>query len=200
MKREQYHRVERAYGTFSRSFTLPNVVDTDKIKAEFKDGVLRVDAAEAGGGQAEADLHRGLQVKTRKSAPKTASKRPSTKRPAGPAAARPRPAPGRSAQTTGGHLMAKVKPLRDRVLVRRIEEAEQKVGGIIIPDTAKEKPLQAEVMAVGSGRLLDNGQKVALTLKAGDKVLIGKWSGTEVKIDDEELLILKEDEILGILS
>ena len=96
--------------------------------------------------------------------------------------------------------MANVKPLRDRVLVRRIEEAEQKVGGIIIPDTAKEKPLQAEVMAVGSGRLLDNGQTVALTLKAGDKVLIGKWSGTEVKIDDEELLILKEDEILGILS
>ena len=96
--------------------------------------------------------------------------------------------------------MAKVKPLRDRVLVRRIEEAEQKVGGIIIPDTAKEKPLQAEVMAVGSGRLLDNGQVVALTLKAGDKVLIGKWSGTEVKIDDQELLILKEDEILGILG
>jgi chaperonin GroES len=96
--------------------------------------------------------------------------------------------------------MANVKPLRDRVLVRRIEEAEQKVGGIIIPDTAKEKPLQAEVMAVGSGRLLDNGQVVALTLKAGDKVLIGKWSGTEVKIDDQELLILKEDEILGILS
>ena len=96
--------------------------------------------------------------------------------------------------------MAKVKPLRDRVLVRRIEEAEQKVGGIIIPDTAKEKPLQAEVIAVGSGRLLDNGQIVALTLKPGDKVLIGKWSGTEVKIDDEELLILKEDEILGILS
>ena len=96
--------------------------------------------------------------------------------------------------------MANVKPLRDRVLVRRIEEAEQKVGGIIIPDTAKEKPLQAEVMAVGSGRLLDNGQVVALTLKAGDKVLIGKWAGTEVKIDDEDLLILKEDEILGILS
>jgi chaperonin GroES len=96
--------------------------------------------------------------------------------------------------------MARVKPLRDRVLVRRIEEAEQKVGGIIIPDTAKEKPLQAEVIAVGSGRLLDNGQKVDLILKPGDKVLIGKWSGTEVKIDDEDLLILKEDEILGILS
>jgi chaperonin GroES len=96
--------------------------------------------------------------------------------------------------------MANVKPLRDRVLVRRIEETEQKVGGIIIPDSAKEKPLQAEVMAVGSGRLLDDGKKLALTLKAGDKVLIGKWSGTEVKIDDQELLILKEDEILGILG
>jgi chaperonin GroES len=96
--------------------------------------------------------------------------------------------------------MANVRPLRDRVLVRRIEENEQKVGGIIIPDTAKEKPLQAEVMAVGSGRLLDDGQTLALTLKPGDKVLIGKWSGTEVKIDDEDLLILKEDEILGILS
>jgi chaperonin GroES len=96
--------------------------------------------------------------------------------------------------------MPNVKPLRDRVLVRRIEETEQKVGGIIIPDTAKEKPLQAEVMAVGSGRVLENGQTLALTLKKGDKVLIGKWSGSEVKIDDEELLILKEDEILGVLE
>ena len=96
--------------------------------------------------------------------------------------------------------MANVRPLHDRVLIRRIEETEQKVGGIIIPDTAKEKPLQAEVIAVGSGRMLDTGKKVALTLKPGDKVLIGKWSGTEVKIDDEELLILKEDEVLGVLS
>jgi chaperonin GroES len=96
--------------------------------------------------------------------------------------------------------MPNVKPLRDRVLVRRIEETEQKVGGIIIPDTAKEKPLQAEVIAVGSGRILDSGQKVELTLKPGDKVLIGKWSGTEVKVGDEELLILKEDEVLGILE
>ena len=96
--------------------------------------------------------------------------------------------------------MPNVKPLRDRVLLRRIEEADQKVGGIIIPDTAKEKPLQAEVMAVGSGRVLDNGQKLELTLKKGDKVLIGKWAGTEVKIDDEELLILKEDEVLGVLE
>jgi chaperonin GroES len=95
--------------------------------------------------------------------------------------------------------MANVKPLRDRVMVRRIEETEQKVGGIIVPDTAKEKPQQAEVVAVGSGRVLDNGQRMPLTLKAGDKVLIGKWSGTEVKIDDEEYLILKEDEVLGVL-
>jgi chaperonin GroES len=156
-------------------------------------------------------------VKARKKKPaKAAAKRPSPKRPAGRGAA-PRPVRGRSARpspaargaketkpiihrTTGGHLMANVKPLRDRVLVRRIEEADQKVGGIIIPDSAKEKPLQAEVMAVGSGRLLDDGRKLPLTLKAGDKVLIGKWSGTEVKIDDQELLILKEDEILGVLS
>ncbi len=96
--------------------------------------------------------------------------------------------------------MPNVKPLRDRVLVRRIEEEQQKVGGIIIPDTAKEKPTQAEVVAVGSGRVLENGQKVPLALKAGDKVLIGKWSGSEVKIDGEEYLILKEDEILGILN
>jgi chaperonin GroES len=96
--------------------------------------------------------------------------------------------------------MANVRPLRDRVLVRRIEEAEQKVGGIIIPDSAKEKPLQAEVIAVGSGRILESGEKMPLDLKSGDKVLIGKWSGTEVKVDGEDLLILKEDEILGVLS
>lgn len=96
--------------------------------------------------------------------------------------------------------MTNVKPLRDRVLVRRIEEGEQKVGGIIIPDSAKEKPLQAEVVAVGSGRVLENGQRIDLTVKKGDKVLIGKWSGTEVKIDGEEYLILKEDEVLGILG
>lgn len=96
--------------------------------------------------------------------------------------------------------MAKVRPLRDRVLVRRIEEGEQKVGGIIIPDSAKEKPLQAQVIAVGSGRILESGDKMPLDLKAGDKVLIGKWSGTEVKVDGEDLLILKEDEILGVLS
>lgn len=93
-----------------------------------------------------------------------------------------------------------VKPLRDRILVRRIEEAEQKVGGIIIPDSAKEKPLQAEVVAVGTGRVLENGTKVPLTVKAGDKVLIGKWSGTEVKIEGEEFVIVKEDEVLGVIE
>ena len=95
--------------------------------------------------------------------------------------------------------MGNVRPLHDRVLVRRIEEAEAKVGGIIIPDSAKEKPLQAEVIAVGSGRILDTGQKLPLDLKAGDKVLIGKWSGTEVNLNGEDLLILKEDEILGVI-
>jgi chaperonin GroES len=96
--------------------------------------------------------------------------------------------------------MPNVKPLHDRVLVRRVEEPEQKVGGIIVPDTAKEKPQQAEVVAVGSGRVLENGQRVPLSLKPGDKVLLGKWSGTDVKIDDEEYLILKEDEVLGVLG
>jgi chaperonin GroES len=96
--------------------------------------------------------------------------------------------------------MPNIKPLKDRVLVRRIEEQEQKVGGIIIPDTAKEKPTQAEVVAVGTGRVLDSGQRVPLTVKVGDKVLIGKWSGTDVKVDGEELLILKEDEVLGVIS
>jgi chaperonin GroES len=96
--------------------------------------------------------------------------------------------------------MANVRPLKDRVLVKRIEEPEQKVGSIIVPDSAKEKPQQAEVVAVGSGRVLDDGTKVALDVKAGDKVLVGKWSGTDIKIDGEEYLILKEDELLGILE
>ena len=96
--------------------------------------------------------------------------------------------------------MPTVRPLRDRVLLRRLEESEQKVGGIIIPDTAKEKPQKAEVVGVGSGRILEDGTRVPLTLKPGDKVLVGKWSGTDVKIDGEEYLILKEDEVLGILQ
>jgi chaperonin GroES len=96
--------------------------------------------------------------------------------------------------------MPSVKPLRDRVLVKRLEEVEQKIGGIIVPDSAKEKPQQAEIVAVGSGRLLDNGERVALQVKAGDKVLLGKWSGTEVKIDGEDYTILKEEDILGVLQ
>ena len=94
----------------------------------------------------------------------------------------------------------RIRPLHDRVIVQRLEEGEQKVGGIIIPDTAKEKPQQAEVVAVGSGRVLENGQREPLAVKAGDKVLVGKWSGTEVKLDGTEYLIVKEDEILGILG
>ena len=94
-----------------------------------------------------------------------------------------------------------VKPFHDRVLVKRVEEAgEQKVGGIIIPDSAKEKPLQADVVAVGPGEYDDSGKRKALDVKVGDKVLIGKWSGTEVKIDGDEYLILKENEILGIVG
>jgi len=96
--------------------------------------------------------------------------------------------------------MKKVRPLHDRILVKRIEEKEQKVGGIIVPDSAKEKPTEAEVVAVGSGRILESGARLPLAVKAGDKVLIGKWSGTEVKIEGQEYLILKEDEVLGILG
>ncbi|HEY2012449.1 MAG TPA: co-chaperone GroES [Bryobacteraceae bacterium] len=93
-----------------------------------------------------------------------------------------------------------LRPLHDRVMVKRLEEAEQVRGGIIIPDTAKEKPQQAEVKAVGNGKLLDNGERVALEVKAGDRILFGKYSGSEIKIDGEEYLILKEDEILGVLE
>jgi chaperonin GroES len=91
-----------------------------------------------------------------------------------------------------------VRPLRDRVLVKRIEEAEQRVGGIIIPDTAKEKPQQARVVAVGSGRVNDEGRVVPPEVKAGDYVLVGKYSGTEIKLDGEEYVIVREDEILGV--
>jgi chaperonin GroES len=93
-----------------------------------------------------------------------------------------------------------VKPLYDRILVKRIEAAEMKKGGIIIPDTAKEKPLEAEVIAVGAGRLDDNGKRVAMEVKKGDKVLIGKYAGTEIKIDGTEHLIVREDEVLGIVE
>ena len=96
--------------------------------------------------------------------------------------------------------MAKVRPLHDRLLVKRIEEKETVKGGIIIPDTAKEKPQEGEVIAAGNGKTLDNGQKVALEVKAGDKILFGKYSGTEIKIDGQEYLILREDEVLAIVG
>jgi chaperonin GroES len=93
-----------------------------------------------------------------------------------------------------------LRPLHDRVLVRRLEEVEQKRGGIIIPDTAKEKPQQAEVVAVGNGKLLDSGERVAVDVKAGDRILFGKYSGSDIKVGGQEYLILKEDEILGVLE
>ncbi len=94
----------------------------------------------------------------------------------------------------------KVRPLHDRLVVRRIEEKETAKGGIIIPDSAKEKPQEGEVIAVGNGKLLDNGTKVPLDVKAGDKILFGKYSGTEIKIDGEDVLILREDEVLAVLA
>ena len=93
-----------------------------------------------------------------------------------------------------------LRPLHDRILVKRLEESEQRVGGIIIPDSAKEKPQQAEVVAVGNGKLLDSGERVPPEVKPGDRILFGKYSGSETKIDGEECLILREDEILGVLE
>ena len=93
-----------------------------------------------------------------------------------------------------------LRPLHDRVLVTRLDEGEQVKGGIIIPDTAKEKPQQAEVKAVGNGKLLDSGERVPLDVKAGDHILFGKYSGSEIKLDGTEYLILREDEILGVLE
>ena len=94
----------------------------------------------------------------------------------------------------------KVRPLHDRVLIKRIEEQETVRGGIIIPDSAKEKPQEAEVVAAGTGKRLENGTVVPLEVKAGDRVLFGKYSGTEIKLDGEEFIILREDEILGIID
>jgi len=96
--------------------------------------------------------------------------------------------------------MTKVRPLHDRLLVRRIEEKETAKGGIIIPDTAKEKPQEGEVLAVGSGKILENGTKLALDVQVGNKILFGKYTGTDIKIDGEEVLILREDEVLAILA
>ena len=94
----------------------------------------------------------------------------------------------------------KVRPLHDRLLVRRLEEKEASSGGIIIPDTAKEKPQQGEVLAVGNGRILENGTKVALDVKVGDKVLFGKYNGSDVTIEGEDVLVLREEEVLAVLA
>ena len=94
----------------------------------------------------------------------------------------------------------KFRPLHDRVLVRRLEQAAKTAGGIIIPDTAKEKPMEAEIVAVGSGSRNEQGQVTPLDVKAGDRVLFSKWSGTEVMIDGEELLVMKESDIMGIIE
>lgn len=94
----------------------------------------------------------------------------------------------------------KIRPLHDRVIVRRLEEERKSAGGIVIPDTVKEKPIQGEVMAVGSGKILDDGKVRPVDVKVGDKVLFGKYAGTEVKIDDKEVLVLREEDIMGVVE
>lgn len=94
----------------------------------------------------------------------------------------------------------KIIPLNDRVLVKRTEEVQMTKGGIYIPDTAKEKPIEGKVVAVGSGKISDNGERVALTVKAGDRILFGKYAGTEIKVEGEEHLMMREDDILAILQ
>ena len=93
-----------------------------------------------------------------------------------------------------------VRPLHDRILIKRIEEKETVKGGIIIPDTAKEKPQEGEVIAVGNGKKTDKGEVIALDVKAGDRILFGKYSGTEIKLDGQEYLIIREDEVLGVIE
>jgi chaperonin GroES len=93
-----------------------------------------------------------------------------------------------------------VRPLHDRLIIQRLEEGEQKVGGIIIPDTAKEKPQQGRVIAVGTGKVKDDGTRQAPDVKAGDRILFGKYSGQEIKLDGEEYIIMKEDEVLGVIE
>ena len=93
-----------------------------------------------------------------------------------------------------------LRPLQDRILVERVEEQEKTKGGIIIPDTAKEKPAEGKVVAVGQGKLDDSGKRIPLEVKAGDRILFGKYSGTEVKIEGEEYLIMREDDVLGVIE
>jgi chaperonin GroES len=97
-------------------------------------------------------------------------------------------------------MAVNIRPLHDRILAKRIEEKEQVRGGIIIPDTAKEKPLEAEVMAIGNGKVTEEGKTIPMDVKVGDRILIGKYSGTEVKLDDVEYIILREEEVLGVVK
>ena len=97
-------------------------------------------------------------------------------------------------------MAIKIRPLQDRVVVRRLEEKEQIKGGIVIPDTAKEKPQEGEVLAVGDGKILNTGTRVAMDVKVGDRILFGKYAGSEVKLDGEEVLIMREEDILGVLT
>jgi len=97
-------------------------------------------------------------------------------------------------------MAVSIRPLNDRIIVRRMEEQEQMRGGLYIPDTAKEKPQEGEVLAVGNGKLLDTGQRIAIDLKAGDRILFGKYAGTEIKLDGDEYLILREDDVLGVVE
>jgi len=98
-------------------------------------------------------------------------------------------------------MAIQLRPLHDRVVVKRVEEAKEQVrGGIIIPDTAKEKPHEGEVVAVGQGKVLDNGTRLEMALKVGDRILFGKYSGTEIKLDGEEFLIMREDDVLGVIE
>ena len=97
-------------------------------------------------------------------------------------------------------MATKVRPLHDRIIVKRLEEGEQRVGGIIIPDTAKEKPQQGRVIAAGKGRVKDDGKILAMDVKKGDTILFGKYSGQEIKLDGEEYLIMREEEVLGVIE
>ncbi len=99
-----------------------------------------------------------------------------------------------------GETEMKIRPLHDRVIVRRLEEEQKSPGGIVIPDTAKEKPIQGEVIAVGKGKILENGEVRPLDVKPGDKVLYGKYAGTEVKVGSEELLVMREEDIMGVIE
>ncbi|HKX32385.1 MAG TPA: co-chaperone GroES [Blastocatellia bacterium] len=97
-------------------------------------------------------------------------------------------------------MATKIRPLNDRIIARRVEDQEQMRGGLYIPDTAKEKPQEGEVIAVGNGKLLNDGQRVAIDINVGDRILFGKYAGTEVKLDGEEFLILREDDVLGVVE